>query len=135
MILNLTNKNFLQYAANNYDNNQCSTIEEFNEDVKRFQYIKRLFNRYGNNTEEDSKICRLILNHIIIILNVFGVKSGLRMLFLKLEGYYSLLVPFLIFMDILPNTIENINGKNIIISEIFLNPNVINRLNNLNAKS
>jgi hypothetical protein len=109
MIDKLDESNFLLYAAKNYDNVQCYDTLEFYDDLKRFKYVKRLFNRYDE--ERDLKE-RLILNHIIILNNVFGPVPTARMLFLKCHGMEEYLKPFLLFLNILPDTIENIGIDN-----------------------
>jgi hypothetical protein len=93
------------YAAKSYDNPGCSDILEFYDDMKRFKYIKRLFNKY-----RDTGNCkyRLILNHIIVIYNQFGQDAGTRLLFLKLEGYYPQLVPFLQILNRCPDVVQKI---------------------------
>ena len=101
--------NFLLYAAKHYDNPQCYDTIEFYDDLKRFKYIKRLLNRY---IEEGDLKERLILNHIIILNNVFGAKATTKMLFLKCKGMEKQLKAFLIFLNILPEKIENIGIEN-----------------------
>jgi hypothetical protein len=109
MIEKLDESNFLLYAAKHYDNPQCFDTFEFYEDLKRFKYIKRLFNRYVD--EGDLKE-RLILNHIVVLFNLFGVYPAIRMLFLKCKGHESILVPFLIALNNLPEKVENIGIEN-----------------------
>ena len=65
----LNEDNFLLYAAKHYDNPQCSSTEEFYDDLKKFKYIKRLFNKYAETGELKE---RLILNHIRVVTNVFS---------------------------------------------------------------
>jgi hypothetical protein len=101
--------NFLLYAAKHYDNPQCYDTVEFYDDLKRFKYIKRLLNRY---IEEGDLKERLILNHIIILNNVFGAMATTKMLFLKCKGFESQLKSFLSFLNILPEKIENIGIEN-----------------------
>lgn len=101
--------NFLLYAAKHYDNPQCHDTVEFYDDLKRFKYIKRLLNRYID--EGDLKE-RLILNHIIILNNVFGPTATVRMLFLKCKGMESYLKSFLVFLNLLPEKIEHIGVEN-----------------------
>ena len=101
----LDESNFLLYAAKHYDNPQCYDTVEFYDDLKRFKYIKRLLNRYQ---EENDLKERLILNHIIILYNVFGPEATTKMLFLKCKGLEHLLKPFLVFLNLLPEKIENI---------------------------
>lgn len=119
--------NFLLYAAKHYDNPQCFDTIEFYEDLKKFKYIKRLLNRY---VEDGDLKERLILNHIVVLFNLFGVLPTIRMLFLKCEGLESYLAPFLIALNNLPERIENIGTENktIITSNIKLDPNIVQAL-------
>jgi len=105
----LDESNFLLYAAKFYDNPQCYDTIEFYDDLKRFKYIKRLLNRY---LEENDLKERLILNHIIVLNNVFGPFATARMLFLKCRGMESQIKTFLHFLNILPLRIENIGIDN-----------------------
>lgn len=99
MILN--ENNFILYAAKYYDAKKAASEEEFYDDLKRFQYLKRLFRRYHD--EDDLKV-RLILNHIIILYNCFG-PNATNMLFMRLEEYHSYLKPFVLFLNYMPNKI------------------------------
>lgn len=95
----LTDSNFLVYAMHHYDNIQCHSIDEFEEDLRRFLYLKKLFSRYKNSGELKE---RLILNHIIVLYNIFG-DATTDMLFFKLEKEYkSELVTFLIYLNRIP---------------------------------
>tara|TARA_Y100000034_G_scaffold65295_1_gene78952 strand:- start:145 stop:522 length:378 start_codon:yes stop_codon:yes gene_type:complete len=97
---NLNEDNFVLYAMKLYNNPQCSNTEEFYEDLNRLKYIKRLLRRYDKTGVLRE---RLILNHIIILANVFGVEGAVRLLFYKVEKkLYSLLKTFLIFLQYLP---------------------------------
>ena len=97
----LTEKNLLLYAANHYSNPTFSDIEDFHEDLKRFKYIKRLLNRY---LETDDLSERLILNHLIVIFNMFGIEAALNILELKLEEkHWPVVKPFLIFLKYIKN--------------------------------
>jgi hypothetical protein len=100
MILN--DSNFLLFAAKAYDVKKSSSSEEFYEDLKRFQYLKRLFKRYE---EADDLKIRLILNHIIVLYNCFGAETT-HMLFFKLKDYHSMLKPFVLFLNYLPEVVE-----------------------------
>lgn len=101
MRIELTEENLFLYAAKHYYNPKYIEAEEFYEDLKRFKYIKRLLNRYlesGNLSE------RLILNHVIVVFNVFGIEAGLNILELKLEEkHWPLIKPFLIFLKYIRN--------------------------------
>ena len=105
----LDDSNFILYAAANYDNPQCYDTDEFYDDLKRFKYLKRLFNRYKETGELKE---RLILNHLIVIYNVFGPTPATRLLFFKLDGYYDLLKPFLVLMNQMPEIVYGIGPEN-----------------------
>jgi hypothetical protein len=102
----LTNENYLMFALLHYDNPHCVDIKEYFEDVRKLKYIKRLFNRY----KEDGVMKeRLILNHLISFYNVFENVAATRLLFFRVgEEYYSLLKTFLVFLNKMP---EQINEK------------------------
>jgi hypothetical protein len=123
----LDESNFLLYAAKHYDNPQCFDTEEFYEDLNRFKYLKRLFNKYREKKEIKE---RLILNHIMVLYNLFGPLATTRMLFLKLRGYESYLVPFLIFLNYLPDAIMGIGSddKTVYASDIELDINIVEAL-------
>lgn len=97
----LTEKNLMLYAAKHYSNPKFSDIDDFNEDLKRFKYIKRLLNRY---IETDELSERLVLNHLIVIFNMFGIEAALNILNLKLEKrHWPVMKPFLIFLNYITN--------------------------------
>ena len=81
----LNEENFTLFAIRHYDNPQCTSTEEFYEDIRRFRYLKRLLKRYYNTGELRE---RLILNHLIILNNVFGVENAVRMLQYKIDDEY-----------------------------------------------
>lgn len=96
----LNRRNFELYAAQNYNNPECLDIEEFKEDLARFKYLKRLLRRY--EIADDLQI-RLILNHIIVLYNVFGIEAANRMLWYKIEPeHWTYIKPFLVFLNYLP---------------------------------
>lgn len=101
----LTNSNFLLYCAKHYDSSLCATTEEFYEDVKRIKYIKKLLTRYTKTGELKE---RLILNHIIILNNVFGAHHTPRILFLKMQDQLKYLKPFLLTLGICPKVVVDI---------------------------
>lgn len=95
----LTSDNFMLFASKNYNNPQCTEVEEFYEDLQRFKYLKRLFRRYKQGDLQE----RLILNHLIVIYNVFGVKAANKMMFFKIEKeHWPALKTFLVFLNYLP---------------------------------
>jgi hypothetical protein len=126
MIDKLDESNFMLYAAKHYDNPQCFDTLEFYEDLSRFKYIKRLFNRYEESGELKE---RLILNHLIILYNVFGPATT-KMLFFKLNGHLHLLKPFIILLGFLPDKVTGVGveNKTIIISDIHMDENIVKLL-------
>jgi hypothetical protein len=78
----LTNKNFLVYAMKAYSNPHCMDLEEFQEDLKRIKYIKRLLKKYLDTGQLRT---RLLINHIVVLYNVFGAEATKKMLFFKVE--------------------------------------------------
>lgn len=127
MFEKLDDSNFMLYAAKHYDNPGCLDTEEFYEDLARIKYLRKLFKRY---TESGDLKYRLILNHLIILNNVFGPEATCRMLFLKLDGFYPYLKPFLILIGILPDVVRGIGteGINIHSDTITLDTNVVSIL-------
>lgn len=120
MIINddepLTRDNFLLYCAKHYDGRFCSSTEDFYADLNRIKYIKKLLTRY-----EQSKILkeRLILNHIIVLNNVFGPEATARILYFKLRSQFHLVKPFLLLLSILPKYMHNINGEYLIDTDLL----------------
>ena len=100
MIFNELNEdNFLLFAIKNYENPQAVTKEDFEKDLNHFKYIKRLLKRYKKSGELKT---HLILNHFIILYNIFG-EATTPMLFLKIEkDLWSVLKSFIIFLNKLP---------------------------------
>lgn len=105
----LTDDNFLLYCASHYDRRHYVDDEEFYTDLNRIKYIKKLFTRYEQTGELRE---RLILNHIIVLNNVFGPIHTPRIIFLKLREQFVLVKPFLILLNILPETFVNIGTAN-----------------------
>ena len=100
MFEKLTKDNIMMYAIQHYHNPSCEGMSEFNDDMKRFKYVKRLFRKY----EETSILKeRLLLNHIIILNNLFGAEASSTLLFFKTEQiHWSALKGFLEFLNIMP---------------------------------
>ena len=97
----LNQDNWLMFAIQNYNNPQSVTYSDFEEDIKKFKYIKRLLNRYRDSGQLSE---RLILNHLIVIFNVFDIEAGLNILELKLEvDYWNVVKPFLLFLNVIKN--------------------------------
>ena len=122
----LNEKNYLHFAMKYYDNRQCTSIEEFNEDLNKIKYVKRLFNRFLETGELRTN---LILNHLIVVYNVFENEAATRMLFFRVEKkFYSILKPFLIFLNRLPEKVKGIDGEDIQTNHIPLNETTIKEL-------
>ena len=111
--MKLTESTFLLYAAKHYDNPHCHDITEFEEDMKRFQYLRKLFGRYKQFGDLKE---RLILNHLIIIYNCFGTEAT-NMLFMKLSDYQTYLKPFVEYLNFMPEFTEY-DGKIIYANKI-----------------
>ena len=125
----LTDDNFLMFAMKEYNDIQCTDIEEFYDDLKKIKYIKRLFNIYKNTGQLKE---RLILNHLIVFYNVFPIQAGTRILFYKIEkSFWPMLKTFLIFLDRMPETIDSIRGKTIRTSDIQLDEGIVTRLRSI----
>lgn len=122
MIDDLTEDNVLLYAIKAYDSPNF-IMSEFEEDMKRFLYINRLFCRYKNHNELKE---RLILNHLVILCNIFGPDAVVRLLFFKTqEEYWSSLKTFLLFLSIMRDKVSGINGKDIISSNIQVDMKIV----------
>ncbi|SVA45176.1 uncharacterized protein METZ01_LOCUS98030 [marine metagenome] len=125
----LNDDNFLMFAMKEYNDIQCTDIEEFYDDLKKIKYIKRLFNIYKNNGQLKE---RLILNHLIVFFNVFPIQSGTRILFYKIEkSFWPMLKTFLVFLDRMPETIDSIRGEMIRTSDIQLDEGIVTRLRSI----
>lgn len=100
--LPINEQNFLLIAMHHYDNTQCTTLDEFEEDLRRFSYLKKLFGRYVDNGDLKE---RLIVNHIIVLHNLFGVVTT-ELLFFKIDkAYWNILATFLVYLKRMPDDI------------------------------
>jgi hypothetical protein len=128
MLDDLNDDNFLIYAMKAYSSPNC-ILSEFESDLKRIKYLKRLFRRYKltKNLKE-----RLILNHIILLSNVFGPDATTRILFFKIGSEdYDVLKTFLLYLNLCPKTVKNIKGQNISTSEIPVDMHIADILRKL----
>ena len=129
MIENLTEKNINVYMIMSYNNSQCVDMEEFEDDVKIPKYIKRLINRYRGAGELKH---RLILNHIILFYNVFNKEAATRILFFKMDkSDYSVLQTVLVYLNLMPDVIEMVNGRNIVNTDIPISKEISEKLREL----
>lgn len=121
--IELTNETFLLYAAKNYNNPACTSLKEFHGDLKRFKYIKRLLKRYRKTGILSE---RLLLNHFILLHNVFD-EAVLPMMFFKFdEEYWSDIKTFLVYLNYLPDNYQ-INEK-VNESSIVLDKDIVDKL-------
>ena len=130
----LNEKNFLLYAMKEYNNPQCTEVEEFNDDLKKIKYIKRLLNQY---VSEGVLKERLLLNHIIVFYNVFPPAAATRILFFKIEEkFWPILKPFLFYLKLMPeDKIESIMGREIKTNEILMDQGIIDSLRKFDKES
>ena len=132
MFDDLNESNVLLYAVKCYDKPNCIK-SEFDEDYKKFRYIKRLLNRYrltGSLKEN------LLINHLILTQNVFGIEASTRILFFRIDKRdWSALKTLLIFTSAMPKVVKGVRGQNIISSDIPLDLNLVEILRKLGKRS
>jgi len=128
MFDDLNEDNFMMYAMKSYASPNC-VMSEFEGDIKRTKYLKRLFRRYKvTKTLKE----RLILNHVILLNNVFGPEVTARILFYRIdERDYDILKTFLLYLNIMPDRISGINGKTIHTTDIPVDMNIAEILRKL----
>lgn len=116
------------YAMKSYDSPTCIQ-SEFEEDFKRFKYVKRLIKKYKISGDLKE---RLILNHIIVLGNVFGPVAATRMLFYRIdEEDYPILKTFLLFLNYMPDIVVGIRGRNLYSSDITVDLKVGKQLRSI----
>ncbi len=107
----ITNENIMMFAIKHYDNPQCEGEREFYDDMKRFKYIKRLLRKH-----KDTGVLkeRLLLNHIIVLNNLFGAEACVTLLLFKIQGeYWETLKSFLLFLNMIrDDELKNIEEDN-----------------------
>lgn len=117
----LTTENIMMYAIKAYDKPNC-IMSEFKDDMKRFNYLKRLFRRYRKLNELREQ---LVLNHLVVLYNVFGPEVTSRMLFFKMsKDDYSSLKTYLLFLSCMPDVVKGIKGHDILSSDIPIDTRV-----------
>ena len=120
MYENIKTENVMMFAIKHYDNPQCEGEKEFHDDMKRFKYIKRLLRKY-----KDSGILkeRLLLNHIIVLNNLFGPEACVTLILFKIQReYWETLKSFLLFLNMI---------REDELSEVEKNKDVLNVLRKL----
>lgn len=121
----LTEATLELYAAKYYNNPNCIDKEEFLEDFNRLKYIKRLVKRYKQSGDLKE---RLILNHLIILYNIFDSKACTLMLYFKLKDYFDVIKPFLILLNRLPDKLVMNNYEVIYMTHIPLDNFVVEKI-------
>lgn len=128
MFEDLNESNILLFAAKCYEKPNCVS-SEFDEDYKKIRYIKRLLQKYRMTGDIKE---RLLLNHLVVAQNVFGIEPCTRMLFLRInEKDYSALKTFLMYTSAMPKIVKGINGLNIYSEEIPLDLRLVDILQKL----
>ncbi len=129
MLFDLNDQNFLIYAAKCYDRPHILQ-SEFEDDLKRIKYVKRLLRKYRQTGEFKE---RLVLNHVIILSNVFGVEATTNILFFKVDQEdYPLLKTILIYLNYMPSRLNVTFDKYYVRQEeILVDLNIANVLRNI----
>ena len=122
---NLTTENIMLYCMKAYDRPNM-LMSEFKDDMKRFNYLKRLFKRYRKDGEPKE---HLVLNHLIVLYNVFGPEVTTRLLFYKMSKEdYSVLKTYLLFLSCMPEVVKGIKGNDIVSSDISVDMKIADML-------
>lgn len=129
MFDNITDENYLLFAIKNYVSPIC-IMSEFEDDMKRFKYIKRLIKKYRLSGDLKE---RLILNHIIVLGNVFGVEATTKLLFFKSDKEdYHIIKTFLIYLDYLDNNTSLIIDDDLIdVSSVMVDLEIAKKLQSI----
>ena len=131
MYEDLTEENFMLFAAKYYENPHCTDLLEFHDDLKRIRYLKRLFKKYEQSGELKE---RLILNHLLVLYNVFEHRAMTRILVFKLADQLKYLKPFLLFLNYWRDDLGLVNGKRILDSNVALDDGIVKFLRELNGE-
>ena len=122
----VNDNNFMMFAIKHYDSPSCTGETEFREDLSRIRSIGRSFSRYRKTGKINE---RLVLNHLIVLYNVFEAQAMTKMLAFKLNNYLDYLKPFLMLISMWPDRIEGVGGDYIIIgSDIFMDNQLVKKL-------
>jgi hypothetical protein len=110
----ITTDNVIMFAIKHYDNPQCEGEKEFHDDMKRFKYIKRLLRKHKDTSVLKE---RLLLNHIIILNNLFGPEACVTLLLFKIQReYWETLKSFLLFLNIIrDDELQNIKENKFVL--------------------
>lgn len=129
-MIDLNPNTVLIYAVKSYDKPNFIK-SELHEDLKHLSYIRRLFRRYHQYGELRE---RLILNHIVILYNIFGVVAATRLLFYYVrEEDHAILKTFLLFLDYMPIKVEGIRGGTILSDDLQVDPFIVEVLRKIRS--
>lgn len=121
----INDNTFLLIAMHHYDNAQCTSVAEFEEDLKRFGYLKKLFGRYKDNGDLKE---RLILNHITVLYNLFGIVTT-DLLFFKIDKeYWESMANFLVYLNKMPDELPEFGIK---VADFRPDPTIVDALRNI----
>lgn len=124
----LNDDNFTMYAMRAYQSSNC-IMSEFEDDIKHIKYVKRLLRKYKHTKVLKE---RLILNHLIILYNMFGTEAATRMLFVKIHPEdYVTLKTFLLFLNYMPDVVHGIFGNNILSADIPVDIHIVKVLRSI----
>lgn len=128
--MNLTPQNVMIYAVKAYER-PTYIMSDLKEDLKHLSYVRRLFRRYHQYGELRE---RLILNHLVIIYNIFGVPAATRLLFYhtRIEDY-AILKTFLVFLNYMPERVHGINGHTIVSTDLAPDAAVVDALRKIKS--
>lgn len=131
-VSDLNDGNFVIFCMMSYDNPSGYTDSEFFSDVSRIKYIKKLLTRYktGSDLKE-----RLILNHLIVLSNVFGREALARIVWLKMEDHLEQIKPFMIALGLLPSVVRGVNGKDHLTDDVAMDEGIVDTLRRIGETS
>lgn len=119
----INDNTFIQLAMKFYDNPQCISVDEFQNDIKLFMYINKLLDRYDNSIHS-----RLLLNHIITVCNLFGIIAPDFLFFKTDKHHWNKLATFLVYLDKMPQSIPEFD---VYLSNIELDESILKTLRNI----
>ncbi len=129
MIEPINEDNFLLYCSKHYDGGFLATLEDLKDDLSKIKYIKKLITRYRKHGELKE---RLLLNHIIILNNMFGAQATARILYFRLSEDFDVIKPFLVLIGIMPEEFRCIGDVDHIHSDMIqMDTTVIKALRDL----
>lgn len=127
-MIDLNDETYMVFCMKYYET-PYFIMSEFTSELKRPKYINMLFKKYKNSGILKE---RIILNHIILLSNSFGIEATTRILFFKIdESYYPMLKTFLIYLNYVEDKVAMIRGRDIYLSDYFLDNTIVQVLRNL----